>query len=159
MKIRIRQTCQEITLDVLQRVRVSFHNRINKCIEVNGRAFEHFRQHLRYTPTHAHTRTYARTHVRTHARTHARTRARANSQAGDGKGNHLIKAPRRHTNPTVRPPRGACWITLTPAVFRLFELNAFHPGLVFVLTLKIVLKVKMVTVLRYQGLLKYLKQF
>ncbi|KYN06546.1 hypothetical protein ALC62_02625, partial [Cyphomyrmex costatus] len=41
MKIRIRQACQEITPDVLQRVRASFHNRINKCIEVNGRAFEH----------------------------------------------------------------------------------------------------------------------
>ena len=68
-----------------------------------------------------------------------------------------MQAPRRHANPTVRPPRGACWMTLTPAVCRLFELNAFHPGLVFVLTLKIVLKVKMAKVCWHQSLLKYLK--
>lgn len=43
MKMRIRQACREITPTVLQRVRASFINRINKCIEVNGRVFEHLR--------------------------------------------------------------------------------------------------------------------
>ena len=41
MKERIRQACTEITPHMLAEVRRSFHQRINKCLQVEGHHFEH----------------------------------------------------------------------------------------------------------------------
>ena len=41
MKERIRRTCTEITLQMLAKVRRSFHKRINKWLQVEGHHFEH----------------------------------------------------------------------------------------------------------------------
>ena len=41
MKERIRRACTEITLQMLAEVRGSFHQRINKCLQVEGHHFEH----------------------------------------------------------------------------------------------------------------------
>ena len=43
MKDRIRRACQDIPPTFLQNVRNSFQRRINKCMEVNGEAFEHLK--------------------------------------------------------------------------------------------------------------------
>ncbi|CAL1688642.1 unnamed protein product [Lasius platythorax] len=44
MKERIRQACADVTPQMLAEVRRSLHNRINKCLEVNGNNFEHLLQ-------------------------------------------------------------------------------------------------------------------
>ena len=41
MKERIRRACTEITTQMLAEVRRSFHQRINKCLQVEGHHFEH----------------------------------------------------------------------------------------------------------------------
>ncbi|XP_078049911.1 uncharacterized protein LOC144476674 [Augochlora pura] len=41
MKERIRQACTKITPQMLAEVRRSFHQRLNKCLEVEGHHFEH----------------------------------------------------------------------------------------------------------------------
>ena len=41
MKERIRRACTEITPQMLAEVRRSFHQRINKCLQVEGHHFEH----------------------------------------------------------------------------------------------------------------------
>ena len=41
MKERICQACTEITPQMLAEVRPSFHQRINKCLQVDGHHFEH----------------------------------------------------------------------------------------------------------------------
>ena len=41
MKERIRQTCSENTPQMLAEVRRSFHQRINKCLQVEGHRVEH----------------------------------------------------------------------------------------------------------------------
>ena len=41
MKERIRRACTEITPQMLTEVRLSFHQRINKCLQVEGHHFEH----------------------------------------------------------------------------------------------------------------------
>ena len=41
MKERIRRACAEITPQMLAEVRRSFHQRINKCLQVKGHHFEH----------------------------------------------------------------------------------------------------------------------
>ena len=41
MKERIRRACAEITPQMLAEVRRSFHQRINKCLQVEGYHFEH----------------------------------------------------------------------------------------------------------------------
>ena len=41
MKERIRRTCTEITPQKLAEVRRYFHQRINKCLQVEGHHFEH----------------------------------------------------------------------------------------------------------------------
>ena len=41
MKERIRRTCTVITPQMLAEVRRSFHQRINKCLQVEGHHFEH----------------------------------------------------------------------------------------------------------------------
>ena len=41
MKGRIRRACTEITPQMLAEVRRSFHQRINKCLQVEGHHFEH----------------------------------------------------------------------------------------------------------------------
>lgn len=43
MKDRIRNAFEEITPEVLQRVRASFQMRLTQCIQVNGGVFEHLR--------------------------------------------------------------------------------------------------------------------
>ena len=40
-KERIRQACTEITPQMSAEVRRSFHQRINKCLQVEGHHFEH----------------------------------------------------------------------------------------------------------------------
>ena len=41
MKERICRACTEITPQMLAEVRWSFHQRINKCLQVQGHQFEH----------------------------------------------------------------------------------------------------------------------
>ena len=41
MKERIRRACTEITPQMLAQVRLSFYQRINKCLQVEGHRFEH----------------------------------------------------------------------------------------------------------------------
>ena len=41
MKERIRRACSEITPQMLAEVRLSFHQRINKCLQVKDHHFEH----------------------------------------------------------------------------------------------------------------------
>ena len=41
MKERIRRACTENTLQMLAEVRRSFHQRINKCLQVEGHHFKH----------------------------------------------------------------------------------------------------------------------
>ena len=41
MKERIRRACTEITPQMLAEVRRSFHQRINKCLQVEGHHFKH----------------------------------------------------------------------------------------------------------------------
>ena len=41
MKETIRRACTEITPQMLAEVRQSFHQRINKCLQVEGYHFEH----------------------------------------------------------------------------------------------------------------------
>ena len=41
MKERIRQACTEITPQMMAEVRRYFHQRINKCLQVEGHHFEH----------------------------------------------------------------------------------------------------------------------
>ena len=41
MKERIRRACTEITPQMLAEVRRYFHQRINKCLQVEGHHFEH----------------------------------------------------------------------------------------------------------------------
>ena len=41
MKERIRRACTEITPEMLAEVRRSFHQRINKCLQVEGHHIEH----------------------------------------------------------------------------------------------------------------------
>ena len=42
MKERIRRACTEIPPQMLAEVRGSFHQRINKCLQVEGHHLEHF---------------------------------------------------------------------------------------------------------------------
>ena len=42
MQERIRRACTEITPQMSAEVRRSFHQRINKCLQVEGHHFEHF---------------------------------------------------------------------------------------------------------------------
>ena len=44
MKEIIRRECTEITPQMLTKVRRSFHQRINKCLQVEGHHFEHLLQ-------------------------------------------------------------------------------------------------------------------
>ena len=44
MKERIRRACTKITPQMLAEVRRSFHQRIDKCLQVEGHHFEHFLQ-------------------------------------------------------------------------------------------------------------------
>ena len=44
MKERIRRACAEITPQILAEVRRSFHQRINKCLQVEGDHFKHLQQ-------------------------------------------------------------------------------------------------------------------
>ena len=41
MKEKILRACTEITPQMLAEVRRSFHQRINKCLQVEGHHFEH----------------------------------------------------------------------------------------------------------------------
>ena len=41
MKERIRRACTEITPQMMAEVRPSFHQRINKCLQVESHHFEH----------------------------------------------------------------------------------------------------------------------
>ena len=41
MRERIRRACTEITLQMLAKVRRSFHQQINKCLQVEGHHFDH----------------------------------------------------------------------------------------------------------------------
>ena len=41
MKERIRRVCTEITPQMMAEVRLSFHQQINKCLQVEGHHFEH----------------------------------------------------------------------------------------------------------------------
>jgi len=41
MKNRIREACRSIILAVLSNVRRAFRRRLERCIQQNGRAFEH----------------------------------------------------------------------------------------------------------------------
>ena len=42
MKERLRRACTKITPQMLAEVRQSFHQRINKCLQVEGHHFKHF---------------------------------------------------------------------------------------------------------------------
>ena len=41
IKERIRRACTEITAQMLAEARRSFHQQINKCLQVEGHHFEH----------------------------------------------------------------------------------------------------------------------
>jgi len=41
MKNRIREACRNITPAVLRNIRRTFRHRFERCIQQNGRAFEH----------------------------------------------------------------------------------------------------------------------